>query len=36
MRSNRQQVADFIKVLRPILDKVNYKSIRATYCDAEG
>ncbi|KAF2637869.1 putative endo-exoxylanase [Massarina eburnea CBS 473.64] len=36
MRSNGQQAADFIKVLRPTLDKANYTAVKITCCDAEG
>jgi O-glycosyl hydrolase len=36
MRSNGQQAADFIKVLRPALDKANYTGVKVTCCDAEG
>jgi O-glycosyl hydrolase len=36
MRSNGQQAADFIKVLRPTLDKSNYTDVKVTCCDAEG
>jgi O-glycosyl hydrolase len=36
MRSNGQQAADFIKVLRPTLDKANYTNVKVTCCDAEG
>ena len=36
MRSNGQQAADFIKVLRPTLDKANLTSVKITCCDAEG
>ncbi|KAH7095671.1 putative endo-exoxylanase [Paraphoma chrysanthemicola] len=36
MRSNGQQAADLIKVLRPTLDKANYTSVKITCCDAEG
>ncbi|KAF1934634.1 putative endo-exoxylanase [Clathrospora elynae] len=36
MRSNGQQAADFIKVLRSTLDKANYTEVRITCCDAEG
>jgi O-glycosyl hydrolase len=36
MRSNGQQAADFIKVLRPTLDKSNLTSVKITCCDAEG
>ncbi|KAI4924768.1 hypothetical protein J4E85_007885 [Alternaria conjuncta] len=36
MRSNGQQAADFIKVLRPTLDKANFTSVKVTCCDAEG
>lgn len=36
MRSNGQQAADFIKVLRPALDKSNYTNVKITCCDAEG
>jgi O-glycosyl hydrolase len=36
MRSNGQQAADFIKVLRPTLDKANYTTVKITCCDAEG
>ncbi|KAJ4301939.1 hypothetical protein N0V90_004035 [Kalmusia sp. IMI 367209] len=36
MRSSGQQAADFIKVLRPTLDKANYTSVKITCCDAEG
>jgi O-glycosyl hydrolase len=36
MRSNGQQAADFIKVLRPTLDKANYTGVKVTCCDAEG
>jgi O-glycosyl hydrolase len=36
MRSNGQQAADFIKVLRPMLDKAKYTTVKVTCCDAEG
>jgi O-glycosyl hydrolase len=36
MRSNGQQAADFIKVLRPTLDKANMTSVKINCCDAEG
>lgn len=36
MRSSGQQAADFIKVLRPTLDKANYTNVKITCCDAEG
>ncbi|KAL1599506.1 hypothetical protein SLS60_007309 [Paraconiothyrium brasiliense] len=36
MRSSGQQAADFIKVLRPTLDKANYTDVKVTCCDAEG
>jgi O-glycosyl hydrolase len=36
MRSNGQQAADFIKVLRPALDKANYTDVKIACCDAEG
>jgi O-glycosyl hydrolase len=36
MRSNGQQAADFIKVLKPTLDKANYTNVKITCCDAEG
>ncbi|KAH7414030.1 putative endo-exoxylanase [Phaeosphaeria sp. MPI-PUGE-AT-0046c] len=36
MRSNGQQAASFIKVLRPTLDKANYTDVKITCCDAEG
>ncbi|KAF2856007.1 glycoside hydrolase family 30 protein [Plenodomus tracheiphilus IPT5] len=36
MRSNGQQAADFIKVLRPALDKSNFTNVKITCCDAEG
>jgi len=36
MRSNAQQAADFIKVLKPTLDKANYTGIKIACCDAEG
>lgn len=36
MRSNGQQAADFIKVLRPALDRANFTSVKVTCCDAEG
>ena len=36
MRSNGQQAAEFIKVLRPTLDKANYTGVKVTCCDAEG
>ncbi|KAF2121010.1 putative endo-exoxylanase [Lophiotrema nucula] len=36
MRSSGQQAADFIKVLRPTLDKSNFTNVKITCCDAEG
>jgi O-glycosyl hydrolase len=36
MRSNGQQAADFIKVLKPTLVKANYTNVKITCCDAEG
>jgi O-glycosyl hydrolase len=36
MRSSGQQAADFIKVLRPALDRANYTGVKITCCDAEG
>lgn len=36
MRSSGQQAADFIKVLRPTLDKANYTGVKITCCDAMG
>ncbi|ORY06527.1 putative endo-exoxylanase [Clohesyomyces aquaticus] len=36
MRSNGQQAADFIKVLRPTLDKAGMQSVKIACCDAEG
>ncbi|KAF1956421.1 glycoside hydrolase [Byssothecium circinans] len=36
MRSNGQQAADVIKVLRPALDKAGYTSVKINCCDAEG
>lgn len=36
MRSSGQQAADFVKVLRPTLDKANFTAVRITCCDAEG
>ncbi|KAF2260847.1 putative endo-exoxylanase [Lojkania enalia] len=36
MRSNGQQAVDFIKVLRPTLDKANYTDVKVACCDAEG
>lgn len=36
MRSNGQQAGDFIKVLRPTLDKAKYTDVKITCCDAEG
>jgi O-glycosyl hydrolase len=36
MRSTGQQAADFIKVLRPTLDRANYTAVKITCCDAEG
>ncbi|KAF1835492.1 putative endo-exoxylanase [Decorospora gaudefroyi] len=36
MRSNGQQAADFIKVLRPTLDRANFTQVKVTCCDAEG
>ncbi|OAL50611.1 putative endo-exoxylanase [Pyrenochaeta sp. DS3sAY3a] len=36
MRSNGQQAADFIKVLKPTLDKANFTNVKVTCCDAEG
>ncbi|KAF2018556.1 glycoside hydrolase family 30 protein [Aaosphaeria arxii CBS 175.79] len=36
MRSNGQQAADVIKVLRPALDKANYTQVKINCCDAEG
>ncbi|KAF1840742.1 glycoside hydrolase family 30 protein [Cucurbitaria berberidis CBS 394.84] len=36
MRSNGQQAADFVKVLRPTIDKANYTNVKVTCCDTEG
>jgi len=36
MRSNAQQAADFIKILRPTLDKANYTDVKINCCEAEG
>lgn len=36
MRSDGQQAADFIKVLRPTLDTANYTQVKIACCDAEG
>lgn len=36
MRSTGQQAADFIRVLRPTLDKSNFTGVQITCCDAEG
>jgi O-glycosyl hydrolase len=36
MRSDGKQAADFIKVLRPTLDKANYTDVKIACCDAEG
>ncbi|KAF1968301.1 glycoside hydrolase [Bimuria novae-zelandiae CBS 107.79] len=36
MRSNGQQAADFVKVLRPTLDKAKFTEVKITCCDAEG
>lgn len=36
MRSSGQQAADFIKVLKPTLDKANFTNVKVTCCDAEG
>lgn len=36
MRSSGQQAADFIKVLRPTLDRAKYTDVKVTCCDAEG
>ncbi|KAH8901600.1 glycoside hydrolase [Thozetella sp. PMI_491] len=36
MRSSGTQAADFIKVLRPTLDKNNLADLKITCCDAEG
>ena len=36
MRSSGQQAADFIKVLRPTLDKSNMTGVQINCCDAEG
>jgi O-glycosyl hydrolase len=36
MRSNAQQAADVVKVLRPALDKANFTNVKVTCCDAEG
>lgn len=36
MRSTGAQAADFIKVLRPTLDRANYTAVKITCCDAEG
>ncbi|KAF2469905.1 putative endo-exoxylanase [Lindgomyces ingoldianus] len=36
MRSSGQQAADFIKVLRPALDKAGYQEVKIACCDAEG
>lgn len=36
MRSSGGQAADFIKVLRPTLDKAGYTSVKINCCDAEG
>jgi O-glycosyl hydrolase len=36
MRSSGQQAADFVKVLRPTLNKSNYTNVKVTCCDAEG
>jgi O-glycosyl hydrolase len=36
MRSSGQQAADFIKVLRPTLDKANMTGVQIACCDAEG
>jgi len=36
MRSNGAQAADFIKVLRPTLDRANLTSVKINCCDTEG
>ncbi|KAF2833078.1 hypothetical protein CC86DRAFT_338215 [Ophiobolus disseminans] len=36
MRSNGQQAADFIRILKPELDKANFTNVKVTCCDAEG
>jgi O-glycosyl hydrolase len=36
MRSSGTQAADFVKVLRPTLDKNNLANVKITCCDAEG
>ncbi|KAF2185303.1 glycoside hydrolase family 30 protein [Zopfia rhizophila CBS 207.26] len=36
MRSNGGQAADFIKILRPTLDKANMTNVKIACCDAEG
>lgn len=36
MRSDGRQAADFIRVLRPTLDKANYTNVKITCCDAGG
>ncbi|KAF2656586.1 glycoside hydrolase family 30 protein [Lophiostoma macrostomum CBS 122681] len=36
MRSSGQQAADFIKVLRPTLDRANMTGVKIACCDAEG
>jgi len=36
MRSNGAQAADFIKILRPTLDKANLTSVKIACCDTEG
>lgn len=36
MRSDGRQAADFIKVLRPTLDKAGYTNVKITCCDAGG